>query len=280
VQIDARTHVGSVSLRVADAERVASLYEGAVGLTRLPEANGTVSLSADGERPLIVLNESPGAPPPPRRAAGLFHTAILFSSRSALADALRRVLQAGFHLTGASDHGVSEALYLDDPEGNGVELYWDRPRERWPHTRDGGIDMFTAPLDVRGLLDGAEGAERDPGATVGHVHLKVTDLPRAVGFWRDALGLGLVATYSDQAAFLAAGDYHHHVGANVWTSAAGPPAPHDALGLERFALELPDEAALLAAVEQLREHAEVHEAAGGGVLVRDPDGILVELRAV
>jgi catechol 2,3-dioxygenase len=277
VQIDPGTHVGSVSLRVADADRVAQLYEGAVGLKRIEGPRG-VALSADGEHPLLVLNESPGAPPPPHRAAGLFHTALLFSTRPALADALRRVVEAGFRLTGASDHGVSEALYLDDPEGNGVELYWDRPREEWPMRPDGGIDMFTAPLDVRALLAEAQGAPDDPAAMVGHAHLKVTDIPRSVAFWRDALGLDLKAMYGDQAAFLAAGDYHHHIGANIWQSAGGPPAPEDALGLERVTLALPDQAALLAAVEQLREHGDVQQA-DGAALVRDPDGILVELRA-
>jgi catechol 2,3-dioxygenase len=224
----------------------------------------------------VVLKESPGAPAPPPRAAGLFHTAVLFSTRAALADALRRVAESGFRLTGASDHGVSEALYLDDPEGNGVELYWDRPREMWPRTPDGGIDMYTAPLDVRALLAEAQGAPEDPEAIVGHAHLKVTDLPRSVAFWRDALGLDLKVMYGDQAAFLAAGDYHHHIGANTWHSGGGPVEPEDALGLERVTLALPDQAALLAAVEQLREYGEVQET-DGGALVRDPDGILVEL---
>jgi catechol 2,3-dioxygenase len=279
--IDPRTHVGSVSLRVRDAGSVAQLYEGAVGLQRLPaNGDGRVALSADGERPLLVLAEAPGAPAPPPRAAGLFHTAIRFSSRAALADALRRVAEAGFRLTGASDHGVSEALYLDDPEGNGVELYWDRPRDAWPTRPDGGIDMFTAPLDVRDLLAQAEGGEADPGADIGHAHLKVTELPRSVAFWRDALGLDLKAEYGDQAAFLAAGDYHHHIGANVWHSGGGPPAPEDALGLERVTFVLADAEALRGAVEQLRGAGVEVDEVDGGALVRDPDGILVELRTV
>ena len=275
MDIDARTHVGSVSLRVADADGVARLYRDALGLERVADG-GDVALGA-GERPLVVLKPSPGAPGPPPRAAGLFHTALLFSSRSALADALRRVVEAGFGLTGASDHGVSQALYLDDPEGNGVELYWDRPREEWPRRPDGGIDMYTRRLDVRELLSAAAGANRDEQVVVGHAHLKVTALPRSVAFWRDALGLDLKVMYGDQAAFLAAGDYHHHVGANVWHSGGGPPLPEDALGLERVTLALPDDAALVAAAEQLREHTDVQET-DGGVLVRDPDGIPVELQ--
>ena len=262
MEIDPRTQVRSVVLRVADAARTAAFYEGVLAL---PPS-------------LVVLEEAPGAPPPPARAAGLFHTALLFSTRAALADAVRRVADAGIPLTGASDHGVSEALYLDDPEGNGVELYWDRPRARWPRRPDGGIDMFTAPLDVRALLGAAEGGAEDPGVVVGHVHLKVTDLPTSVAFWRDALGMDLKVMYGDQAAFLAAGDYHHHIGANVWRSGGGPPLPESALGLERVTLAVPDEAALVATVEQLREHVEVQQVEGRA-LVRDPDGILVELGA-
>lgn len=277
--IDARAHVGSVGLRVRDAEAVARLYADAVGLTRLSNGDA-VGLGAGDDRPLIRLVESPDAPPAPARAAGLFHTAIRFSTRPALADALRRVAEAGFRLTGASDHGVSEALYLDDPEGNGVELYWDRPRDVWPTTPEGGIDMFTAPLDVRGLLAAAEGGASDPAADVGHAHLRVTDLGRAVGFWRDALGMDLKVMYGDQAAFLAAGDYHHHIGANVWRSGGGPPLPEDALGLERVTLALPDADALAETVARLRDAGAFVEADGSRAFVRDPDGILVELSIV
>jgi catechol 2,3-dioxygenase len=280
VALDPRTHVESVALRVADADRVARPYEQAAGLRRLAAAPGQIVLSADGERPLLYLNEAPNAPAPPFGSTGLFHTAILFPERAELADALRRFAAAGYRLSGAADHGVSEALYWDDPEGNGVELYWDRPREAWPWTEDGGVAMFTAPLDLQDLL----AASRDDGTTepavdIGHVHLKVGDIPRAEHFWRDALGMNLMARYGDQASFLAAGDYHHHVGVNTWTSRGGPPAPDGALGLERVTLALPDQATLDATVERLRgSGAEVHEAPGGAH-VRDPDGTLVELRA-
>ena len=254
--LDPRTHVASVALRVADAERVARLYETGVGLRRLDEADGRVVLG-DGQ-PLVVLIESPNAPPPPGRAAGLFHTAIRFPTRAALAATLRRVAAAGFRLTGASDHGVSEALYLDDPEGNGVELYWDRPQEHWPIEPDGTVGMFTAPLDLHGLLLEADPGTGGDGADIGHVHLKVTDLEQSVGFWGGELGMNLRARYGSDAAFMAAGDYHHHVGLNVWMSRGGPPAPEDALGIERVVLAVPG--------------------ATESAYVRDPDDVLVELR--
>ena len=254
--LDPRTKVNSVVLRTSDAEAVARLYADGVGLNRLDGDDGAIVLGDDS--PLVRLLESPGAPPPAPRAAGLFHTAILFPTRAALAATLRRVAAAGFRLTGASDHGVSEALYLDDPEGNGVELYWDRPQEAWPMAADGTVAMYTAPLDLQDLLLEPDEGTGVAGASVGHVHLKVTDLERSVGFWGDELGMNLRARYGAEAAFMAAGDYHHHVGLNVWMSRGGPPAPEDALGLERVVLSVPG--------------------AAETTWVRDPDEVLVELR--
>jgi catechol 2,3-dioxygenase len=278
VALDPRSQVGSVALRVADAEAVAALYEGGVGLRRLEAGPGRVVLGDD--RPLLTLVESPSAPPPPHRAAGLFHTAIRFPSRAALAATLRNVAAAGFRLAGASDHGVSEALYLDDPEGNGVELYWDRPHEAWPMAPDGTVAMFTAPLDLRDLLIVPDDGSGVAGAEIGHAHLKVADVERAIDFWVGALGMNLRSRYGADAAFVAAGDYHHHIGLNVWMSRGGPPAPEDARGLERVVLQLPDAPALDAAVERLRGAGhDVQDGAEGTALVRDPDAILVELRA-
>jgi catechol 2,3-dioxygenase len=277
VALDPRSHVGSVALRVADADRVAGLYERGIGLQRLDYGPDRIVLGDD--RPLLTLIESPGAPAPAHGAAGLFHTAILFPTRAGLAAALRRVAGAGFRLTGASDHGVSEALYLDDPEGNGVELYWDRPHEAWPMAPDGTVAMFTAALDLRDLLLEEDDGSGVDDASVGHVHLKVSDIPRAESFWRDTLGMNLRARYGADASFVAAGDYHHHIGLNVWMSRNGPPAPEDATGIERVVLALPDDAEVDATVARLRDAGhEVHDGSGGGALVRDPDGILVELR--
>jgi catechol 2,3-dioxygenase len=256
VALDARSKVDSVVLRAADAEAVARLYEQGVGLNRLNGDDGEIVLG--DETPLVRLIASPAAPAPPTRAAGLFHTAIRFPTRAALAATLRRVAATGFRLTGASDHGVSEALYLDDPEGNGVELYWDRPQEAWPMAADGTVNMFTAPLDLRDLLLEPDDQAGVAGADVGHVHLKVTDLERSVGFWGEELGMNLRARYGSEAAFMAAGDYHHHVGLNVWLSRGGPPVPEDARGIERVVLAVPG--------------------ASETSWVRDPDGVLVELR--
>jgi catechol 2,3-dioxygenase len=223
------TGVKRVDLRVDDVEAARTFYERVVGLEpdgdalRAPGGDELVRLSADG-----VSSRSP------RRAAGLFHTAFRFPARGDLAAALRR---AAPYLTGASDHGVSEALYLDDPAGNGVELYWDRPREVWPP------DMFTAPLDLQELATaGPESARAPEGTDVGHVHLKVSDLPRAEGFWLGDLGFELMHRYGTQAAFVATGGYHHHVGLNTWMSQGASLAPRDAAGLERVVLATDGEA--------------------------------------
>jgi catechol 2,3-dioxygenase len=227
------TAVKRVDLRVDDVESAVAFYRDVVGLE---DPSALVGLTSDG-----VTSRAP------RRAAGLFHTAFLFPTRADLADALRR---AAPYLTGASDHGVSEALYLDDPAGNGVELYWDRPRDVWPK------DMFTAPLDLQDLAGQSSGSPRAPeGTHIGHVHLKVSDLPRAEEFWLGSLGFDLMHRYGDQAAFVATGGYHHHVGLNTWMSLGAPLAPPDAAGLDRV----------------------VFAADGEGRAAADPDGIAVVL---
>jgi catechol 2,3-dioxygenase len=228
------TGVTSVELRVDDLDAARTFYERVVGLE---DPSRLVGLTSDG-----VASRAP------RRAAGLFHTAFRFPTRADLADALRR---AAPYLTGASDHGVSEALYLDDPAGNGVELYWDRPREAWP------ADMFTEPLDLQDLARESAGAARAPeGTDIGHVHLKVSDLPRAEEFWVGDLGFEVMHRYGDQATFVATGGYHHHVGLNTWMSRGQPLGPADAAGLERVVFATDGE-----------ERSAV-----------DPDGIAVELR--
>jgi catechol 2,3-dioxygenase len=156
--VDARVRIGHVHLKVADLERAIAFYRGVLGFDLMQRYGRQAAfLSAGGYHHHIGLNtwESQGGSPPPRHSTGLYHVAILYPTRAQLADALRRLMGAGIALEGASDHGVSEALYLRDPDGNGVELYWDRPAEQWPRTRDGELNMGTAPLDLEALLKDA-----------------------------------------------------------------------------------------------------------------------------
>ncbi|WP_430504902.1 VOC family protein [Haloparvum sp. PAK95] len=246
------TAIGRVSLRVADLETVATFYETVVGLRRLRESADRVVLGA-GEEPLLVLSAAPDAPARTREEAGLFHTAFLVPSREALGVALERI-EATATLTGASDHLVSEALYLRDPEGNGVEVYCDTPRSEWQEG-DGEVAIDSRPLDLADLRAHASradatAAEGVPAATtVGHVHLEVTDLPAAQSLFVDGIGMRVRQTWNESATFVAAGDYHHHVGLNTWNDRT---EPQRGRGLDWFEIRLPSAEALAATRERLR----------------------------
>ncbi|MGD8320118.1 MAG: VOC family protein [Gemmatimonadota bacterium] len=234
------TRIGSVHLRVADLERQVAFYRDALGFTLLAEDGATAALGSSSDRPLVVLHEAPGAPPAPQGAPGLFHMALLLPDRLALSGMIRRVRSHGATFDGFADHNVSEAAYLRDPEGNGIELYADRVRSVW-RTVEGRIFMTTEPLDLPGLLAATtEPAPALPGETVmGHIHLRVSSLAAAEAFYVDRLGFDVVTRDYPGALFVAAGDYHHHVGLNVWGSRAGAPAPEGARGLVSFDVVVP-----------------------------------------
>jgi catechol 2,3-dioxygenase len=180
---------------------------------------------------LLALRQSERPGPAPTRAAGLFHTAFVYPTRGQLGSALLRVASERAAFTGASDHLVSEALYLDDPDALGIELYRDRPRETWPAPEPGEkVRMDTLPLDLRALATEAEGD--GSGVRIGHVHLKVADVDEAARFWTDEVGLELMAGWAGQAAFLAADGYHHHIGVNAWHSRGADPEPPEGPGLD------------------------------------------------
>lgn len=283
--------LGPVRLTVADLPRVAGFYERAIGLRRLGEApGGAVALGVPGERPLVELVPDASAPPRTRRSSGLFHLALLVPDRRALAQALLRVLAAGGRLTGASDHLVSEALYLDDPEGNGIELYRDRPREQWRRdATTGELAMATLPLDLDDLLAELPAEQREPaaaagtampaGTTLGHVHLQVADLAAAEAFYVGALGFEVVVRGYPGALFAAADDYHHHVGLNTWASAGGPPADPAARGLRDVAIRLPSADVRDLIAQRADEAGYAVRDEDGDAIVTDPFGIAVRLTA-
>jgi catechol 2,3-dioxygenase len=264
--------VDRVELRVADVDRSLEFYGLVTGL----ETRDGALLDGEGRALVAVASDGVRAGQAPRAATGLFHTALRFSERGALAAAIRRLADAGLRLTGASDHGVSEALYLDDPDGNGVELYWDRAREQWPAPDQPGarVGMFTAPLDVGDLL-----ATPDATGTVdvGHVHLKVADVEPAVGFWTGPIGLDLMTRYGEDAAFVAADGYHHHVGLNSWMSRGAQPGPRELPGLERVVLGYGSADALAAAGERLERAGAAVTSADGALTTSDPDANALRL---
>ncbi|OYZ96104.1 MAG: hypothetical protein B7Y01_00145, partial [Xanthobacter sp. 17-67-6] len=234
--LSAALRLGAVHLRTRTPDRLAAFYEQVVGLTRLAGQAGRIVLGA-GDKAIIVLEDAPDALAPPARAPGLFHTAIRVPDRASLAVRMN-VLRAHGVPFGASDHLVSEALYFDDPDGNGIEIYRDRPRAEW-FGPDGTLQMATLRLDLTNLA--AESTDLGPapaGTDVGHVHLKVNDLAAAHRFWVELAGFEVMARYPG-ALFISAGKYHHHLGLNVWHSQGAEPPPVEANGLAGFEIVLP-----------------------------------------
>lgn len=227
--LDAATTVGPVVLTTRDRSALASWYRTVLGLEDLAADGDASVLGAPDGTPLVALVEDRDARLPSRRQPGLYHTAILMPSRADLGRFLRHVSDLGVRMQGASDHLVSEATYLADPEGNGVEVYRDRPRSEWP-IRDGRIHMDNAPFDVTGVVAEGDAADRPwsgapAGTVVGHVHLKVSDVAAARRFYADTLGFAVTEEGYPSALFVAAGGYHHHFGLNMWESAGAQRVP-------------------------------------------------------
>jgi catechol 2,3-dioxygenase len=240
----------------------------------LERGGGEASLGTDG-RELLHLVEQPGARPP-GQSTGLYHFALLVPERTDLAAWLAHAARDRVGMTGMSDHFVSEALYLRDPDYHGIEIYWDRPREQW----EGQVfeRMTTLPLDVDSILNELDDPGTAPfdglpdGTVMGHLHLKVADVDSTIGFYRDVMGFALMAQLGPMAAFLAAGGYHHHLGSNTWESAGAQPPPEGSAALRHGTIVLPDSAERDRVVGRL-EHAGIDVAElGGEPLVRDPAG--------
>jgi len=279
--IDPSLQIRSVTLAVSDLARSADFYERVLGLPLIAREQHTAQLGPDPKRPALTLSQIAAPTPLPPGATGLYHVAWLHPSRAALAESVRRLAAGRWPLEGASDHGVSEALYLSDPDGLGIEIYADRPRERWGRPAGGhGVAMVTLPLDLDDLL--AQFGDRPAPAvpahtTVGHVHLKVADVARTSAFYRGALGFEEQATLPS-AAFVSAGGYHHHVGLNSWQSEGATPAPESAPGLRRVELELGDADALAALERRLARapgEPSFERRRDQELAVHDPDGELL-----
>lgn len=276
------TRLGRVSLQVSDLSRSLEFYQGVLGFREVDRGSSSSVLAArDDDRPLIELHERPGAKAPPRRGRlGLFHFAILLPERVALGSFAQHLSDSGAY-AGASDHLVSEAFYLQDPDNLGIEVYADRPRETWKRVgRE--LMMATDPLDVGGLVKAAAGLPwhgMPEGTTIGHVHLHVGDLTKASAFYSDALGFDRMVWHYPGALFLGAGGYHHHLGTNTWAGAAATsPAPDDARLLE-WRIQLPDDANLAALEKSLADAGYEAERADTSVIARDPWGTQVRAEA-
>ena len=226
---------------MSDLDRSVDYWENAIGLQVNSRENGAARLGVPG-RDLVVLQEQPGARPGRGTNTGLFHLALLLPERAWLAGWLEHAARNGVHLTGASDHFVSEALYLRDPEGNGIEIYRDRPRSEWEYEPSGELRMGTVALDLDSVMAELPGGD-DPGmpegTVIGHVHLHVGDLGPAEEFYAGRLELDVMVRSYPGALFLSRDGYHHHLGLNTWQGVGAPPPPPGSRGLEDFELLLP-----------------------------------------
>ena len=254
-----------------------AFYQDVLGFELLQEGNEQAVLGAGGT-PLLVLHGLPGAGSAPTNVTGLtglYHFAILVPTRADLARSLLHMVESGYPLGGASDHLVSEALYLSDPDNNGIEIYRDRPREEWPR-KGGQLQMASDPLDLRALIAEAQADPRPwnglaAGTRLGHMHLQVADIPQARDFYHGALGFDIVFDWERMGAlFLSAGGYHHHLGLNTWHSRGGRPAPEGSAGLRYFTVLLPDADALSAVLARLDAAGVSYRQDNGGILVDDP----------
>lgn len=262
-----------------------AFYGDLMGFKVIENRAGRARLSATGKPPaLLTLVHAPQAKRQPAHTVGLYHTAFRFPGRRSLATTLLRLVAGNWPLQGASDHQVSEAIYLADPEGNGIEIYRDRPREEWPRFQD-SISMGNLPLDLHKLIEeadqnAAQAGTIDPETDLGHMHLQVSDVDKARSFYRDLIGMDEMMSLPT-ATFMSAGGYHHHLGGNTWHSLGAPRREKNLLGLNSFALCISDEGSWQALVQRIHDSDRVVqpiERQGlAGVALEDDDGIGVEL---
>ena len=279
--IDPSTRIDSVHLTIRDLDRSRRFYEERIGFSHLDRDGSVATMGVPGT-PLLVLHESPNAPTP-RRTTGLYHFAILVPSRGDLSRAFQHLIETRTPMQGYSDHAVSEALYLADPDGNGIEIYRDRPRDQWPFV-NGELQMDSRPLDLQNLIADPDGAAAwtgmPAGTHIGHIHLHVAHLGEGERFYRDGLGFDLTQRYAGTASFLSAGGYHHHVAINTWAGEGAPPPPPGAIGLHHAVISVPTREALAAVGRNLAASATTFAGSQDQIEVADPSGnrILIKRR--
>lgn len=270
-------HLGPIELVVADLEQQIAFYEDTIGLQIQSRDHNQAVLGIGRVAPLLILHQQPKARRY-RRTSGLYHFAILLPTRVDLAHVLAHFAESRVPLQGLSDHGVSEAIYLADPEGNGIEIYWDRPQSQWP-LEDGRLSMVTRALDVGDLLaltPQSRWKGLPEGTTIGHIHLHVGDTAAAEDFYCRLLSFDLMQRYPG-ASFLSVDGYHHHVAVNVWAGVGAPAAPDDALGLKQYTLYWHDATQLGVVIGRLRAENRLMELAEHSYITADPSGNRIHL---
>ncbi|MEH7416222.1 VOC family protein [Neobacillus drentensis] len=264
-------YVGEVNIKVKNLDYSVTFYQNIIGLQLLEQSERKAVLTADGQTPLLTLEEPVAVIPKQEHMSGLYHFAILLPKRADLGDFLRHLILTGYPL-GAADHYVSEALYLNDPDGNGIEVYRDRPSSEWVW-KDGLVEMATEQLDAQGILAESEGEWRGlpSGTIMGHIHLHVGDLEKAKEFYTKGIGFEVVSYYP-QAVFLSSGRYHHHVAINTWQGAGAPTPPQNSVGLNWYSLVFPTKEAREKVVKQLEQIGAPLRNEGNTYVTSDPAG--------
>lgn len=266
--------VSHVHLKVADLQRSLLFYQQIIGFQVIEQTEKKAILSADGKTPLVTIEQPENIRPKQPRTTGLYHFALLLPSRSDLAKVIEHFIKIGYPLQGASDHLVSEALYLADPDGNGIEIYADRPASTWKWNSD-EVVMSTDRLDIESILAEGDGKPWNglPAATLmGHVHLHISELHKAEEFYCKGLGFDIVTRYGGQALFISTGRYHHHIGLNTWNGVGAPAPSEDSVGLKNYTLVYPNEEAREHTVANLNKLGAAIIQENGQLMTEDPSG--------
>ena len=273
--IPANTHPGRVCLSVNDLRIMTDFYQSVIGLSIVRKEEGAVYFNSGDHSPVLLVLQQLKSPKARKQTSGLFHVAFLLPTRKDLGNVLASLIRKNVPLQGASNHGYSEAIYLADPEGNGIEIYRDKPISEWNIQDDGTIHGITEAMDADGVLASRDdGSDQFPiGTTVGHVHLSVIDLNKTQDFYANLLGLTLKDNFGNQAKFFAAGNYHHHIGTNTWGRATKPLEEGD-LGLRYFTLAVPNHSDLEQLATVLDDlHQSYQRDTVGRIQLKDPNGI-------
>lgn len=271
--------VPTVDLKVANLERSIAFYQEIIGLNVLKQNEKSASFTADGVNPLITIEQPDHVTPRNESNTGLYHFALLVPTRKDLGIVLKHLIETRNPLQGGSDHLVSEALYLADPDMNGIEIYADRPSETWNWIND-QVVMDSRRLDIEGLLAIAEG-EKFTGlpkeTIIGHIHLQVADLQSTEKFYCDGLGFDVVTKYGRQALFVSTGGYHHHIGFNTWHSAGGSAPLETSAGLKNYTLLFPNEEEKAKAIDRIKKLGAIVKEESGKTITMDPSGNQIQL---
>jgi len=274
------TFVGHVKIKVEKLDRSLEFYQEVLGFNILEQTTTTAKLTVDGKTSFLSIEQPENVKKRQERSSGLYHFAILLPERSDLAHVLVHFREKGILLFAAEDHNVSEALYLHDPDGNGIEIYVDRDPSTWTW-KGTEVDMTTVPLNIENLLTsllpGKTWNGMPEGAVIGHIHLNVAELAKTEEFYVKGLGLNVVNRYKDQALFLSSMNYHHHVAVNIWNGLGAPAPLHNSVGLDTFTLHFPNEEARLQVVTNLKGIGAVVEEGNSLIITEDPSGNRIEL---